>query len=296
VEFAERAPSDDWTALSLAGEEIAEAWFKPEGEASTLLVRVPRSRFETEDITQLLTLEDLLRAAAIPSACVDLWQVGEESHLGLGGANPELKRLLPPPSADATHLTIRIRLKGASGEGTEGDISPEQWQALEAKWKAILGVEASIEGLRHGLDSLRVEMESEFRKSLNVEHKVHALQADVANWTRAKSRVHYALPKAREFIHRAVWALGVPERKRLEEVHRAHIEPRIPFAGLDQVRVELDHLQKDRQVLASVGAAVSQECRGILSEIRQSLSTLQRNAVENSRRKRSSAKEKGKHF
>ena len=36
---------------------------------------------------------------------------------------------------------------------------------------------------------------------MNVEEKVNALQADVAQWNKAKNRIHYALPKVREFIH-----------------------------------------------------------------------------------------------
>src|SRR5436309_2006001 len=106
---------------------------------------------------------------------------------------------------------------------SEQDVPPEKWQALEALWKAILGLEASIDTLRLSMDGLRVEMEAAFRKSLAVEEKVHALQADVAEWNKAKSRVHYALPKVREFIHRATWASGAPERKRLEEFFKNHI-------------------------------------------------------------------------
>ena len=179
---------------------------------------------------------------------------------------------------------------------SEQDVPPEQWQALEALWKTILGLEAGIETLRQNTEGLRAEMEAAFKKSLTVEEKVHALQADVAQWNRAKSRIHYALPKAREFIHRATWALGVPERKRLEELFRNHIEPRIPFPQMDKEREQLEHLQKDRQVLSAQGNSVCQECRGILAEVQRGLSTLQRNAADNARRKRSAGREKGKYF
>jgi hypothetical protein len=175
-------------------------------------------------------------------------------------------------------------------------IPPEKWQALEAVWKAVLGLEASIETSRVGMDGLRAEMEAAFKKSLTVEEKLHALQADVAQWNKAKSRIHYALPKVREFIHRATWALAVPERKRLEEIYRNHIEPRVPFPEVDQVREQLEHLQKDRQVLFAQGNAVYQECRGIIAEIQRALSTLQRNAADRARQKRSAAREKGKFF
>jgi hypothetical protein len=180
--------------------------------------------------------------------------------------------------------------------GHEPEISPEQWQALEAGWKTILGLEASIDTLRLSMDGLRAEMETAYKKSLGVEEKLHALQADVAQWNKAKGRVHYALPKVKEFIHRATWALGIPERKRLEEIVRNHIEPRIPFPEVDQVREQLGHLQKDRQVLFAQGNSVSQECRGIIAEIQRALSTLQRNAADNARRKRSAGREKGKYY
>jgi hypothetical protein len=100
----------------------------------------------------------------------------------------------------------------------------------------------------------------------------------------------------REFIHRATWALGIPERRRLEEVFRNHIEPRIPLPDMDSVREALGHLQKDRQVLFAQGNSVFQECRGILGEIQRALGALQRNAADNARRKRSAGREKGKYF
>jgi hypothetical protein len=179
---------------------------------------------------------------------------------------------------------------------SEQEVPPEKWQALEALWKTILGLEAGIESLRLSVDGLRAEMEAAFKKSLVVEEKVHALQSDVAQWTKAKGRIHYAVPKAKEFIHRATWASGLPERKRLEEIFRIHIEPRVPLPQMDEVREQMEHLQKDRQVLFAQGNSVSQECRSILAEIQRALGTLQRNAAENARKKRSAGREKRKPF
>jgi hypothetical protein len=177
---------------------------------------------------------------------------------------------------------------------TERDVPPEQWQALEALWKAILGLEAGIETLRLGMEGVRGEMEAAAKKSLALEEKVHALQADVVQWNKARGRIHYALPKAREFIHRATWASAAPERKRLEELFKNHIEPRVPLPRMDEVREELEHFQKQRQVLFAQGNSVSQECRGILAEVQRTLGALQRNAAEIARKKRSAAREKGK--
>ena len=77
---------------------------------------------------------------------------------------------------------------------------------------------------------VRAEMEASSRRTLTPDEKVHALNADVAHWNKAKSRVHYALPKVREFIHRSTWAAGALERKKLEELFRSHIRPRIRMA------------------------------------------------------------------
>jgi hypothetical protein len=181
-------------------------------------------------------------------------------------------------------------------DSSEQVVPPETWQGLEALWKAILGVEAAIETTRQSMEGARAEIEAAFRRSMAVEEKVHAMQADVAQWTRAKSRVHYALPKVREFIHRATWALGVPERKRLEELYKNQIEPRIRFPRMDEFHEQLEHLQNDRRVLAAEGATVFQECRGIISEIQRAFSTLQRNAAANASRKRSASRERGKHI
>lgn len=183
-----------------------------------------------------------------------------------------------------------------SNERGDQEIPLEKWQALEALWKTILGLEASIDSARLSMDGIRSEMETANKKSMGVEEKLHALQADVAQWNKAKSRVHYALPKVKEFIHRATWAVAVPERKRLEEIYRNHIEPRVPLAELDRVREQLEHLQKDRQILFAQGNAVAQECRGIIGEIQRAYGTLQRNAADRARAKRSAKREKGKHF
>ena len=135
-------------------------------------------------------------------------------------------------------------------------------------------------------------MESAFKKQLNVEEKVHASQFDVAQWNKAKNRIHYALPKVREFIHRAIWAPGMPERKKMESIYKEHIEPQIPFAELTQAPELLDFLQKDRQVLAAQGQSVYQECRGIVAEVHRALSTLSRNAATNAKNKRDAKRER----
>ena len=297
MKVSEQVASSEWAPLKHMGEDIAE-WFKPEGEPLALLFRVRQERFQVVDINQQLTMEDILKAADIANEEVESWQLSDEFQFGMNGTNPELRRLLPPPPPHATHLTIHVQLKPPAqmADGNERSAEEVQWQALEACWRAILGLEVSIDTLRVNMDTLRAEMEAAFKKALTVEEKVTALQADVVQWNKAKSRIHYALPKAREYIHRATWALGIPERKRLEEIVKDHIEPRIPLPDADQVREQLGHLQKDRQVLFAQGTSVYQECRGLVAEIQRCFSTLQRNAVNRAREKRSAGREKGKHL
>lgn len=174
----------------------------------------------------------------------------------------------------------------SDAERSPPEVPLEKWQALDGLWKTVLGLEAQIDTARQAANTLRLEMEAAFKKTLGVDEKLHAPQADIATWTRAKNRIIYALPKVKEFITRATWALTLPERKRLEEIVRTHIEPRVPFPDVDKVREELEHLMKARQVLFAQGTSVQQECRGVTSEVQRALSTLQRNAAENARKKK----------
>jgi hypothetical protein len=139
-------------------------------------------------------------------------------------------------------------------------------------------------------------MEATSRETLTTEEKLHALNADVVQWTRGKSRVHYALPKVKEFIHRANWALAVPERKQLEEIFQNHVEPRIPFPELDKVPDLLDYLLKERQILSAQGASVAQECQTILAGIQGALVTLRSNAAANARKEMRAAHAKRKYY
>jgi hypothetical protein len=159
-----------------------------------------------------------------------------------------------------------------------------------------MGVEAAIESLRLTLEGVRVELETLWKKTLTPEERLHALRADVAQWSKAKTRVHYVVPKVREFVHRATWAMGVPERKKLEELFKNDVAPDIPGPEMDRVRELLESLLKDRQVLSAQGAAVHQECKSISVDIQGSLRTLQSNAVVNARRKRDAKRAGSKFF
>jgi hypothetical protein len=301
VNFSEQPPSKQWAPLKYRGETLAEVWFKPEGEPFALTFRIPPTSFQIPGIGQQLTPENLLRAVGLAADEVESWRLGDASHSGMEGANAELRSPLPPPPQDLTHLTIYVSLKPppqavAPAESGDAELSSAQWQDLEARWNAILGLEASIDTLRIRMEGLRTEMESALQRTLTVDEKVNALNGDVAQWSKAKSRAHYALPKLREFIHRATWALGTPERKKLEETFKNHIQSRVPFPQSEKVPDQLESLLKDRQVLSAQGVTVHQECASIAASIQEALRTLQSNAATRAQKKRAGASAKGKLF
>jgi hypothetical protein len=271
-----------------------------------------------------LTTDNLLKAVAIAPEEVESWRHGDVSHSGMNGANPELGNPLPPPPQDVPHLEILVCLKppaqavagevalpSPAGEEGKGDLNlpspPEReggegdpetsakWQDLDARWKAILGLEAAIDTLRISLEGLLAELEASLKRTLTVEEKLHALRADVAQWTKAKNRVHHALPKLRQSIHRCTWAIGSPERRQLDELYKNHIEPQIPFPEMDKVLEQLENLQKDRQVLSAHSLTVYHDSKSVCANVQGALRTLQSNAAANAKKKGGAAP-KGKFF
>jgi len=294
VNFSEQPPSKQWAALKYRGERIAEVWFKPDGEPFALTFRILPTSFQIPGMGQQLTTENLLRAVAIATEEVESWRHGDVSHAGMNGSNPELGRPLPALSQDVVHLDIHVRLKATSqavarNESGAVDTPTATWQGLETRWKAILGLEAALDTLRISMEGLRAEMEASSKKTLTSEEKLHALRADVTQWTKAKNRLHHALPRVREFIHRALWMMGSPERKKLEELYKNHIRPQIPFSQMDKGREQVENMQKDRQVLSAHGMTVYQECKAISAEVQGALRTLQSNA-----KKKGTSRPKGK--
>lgn len=301
MNFLELPPSKQWAALKYRGEKFAEVWFKPEGEPFSLVFRIPPTSFQTPGIGPALTTENLLKAVGIATDEVESCRHEGVSPSGMSGANLELKAPLSPPPPDVPFLILYVNLTpppqaAAPKESGESQTLLEKWQALEARWKYIVGLEVVIDTLRLNMEGLRTEMEAASKKTLNTEEKLHALNSDVALWNKAKSRVIYALPKVREFIHRATWALGTPERKLLEELFKNAVPSEIPVSRMDKVREELESLLKDRQVLSAHGTTVSQECKSIATDIQGALRTLQSNAAANARKDRDKTRKKGKFF
>jgi hypothetical protein len=249
---------------------------------------------------QLLTPENLLKAVAIATDEVESWCLGDVAHSSMYGSEAELGQPLPPPTQEVTHQNVNVRLKPpqvvAPNESREPEVPLAKWQDLEARWNAILAVEATIDTMRLSMASIRAEMDASAKKTLTTEEKVNALNTDVALWNKAKSRVHYSLPKASDYVHRATWAMGTPERKKLEELVKNYILPHVPFAELDKVPDQIENLLKDRQVLASQGATVYQECRSIVADVEGALRTLRSNAAVNARKKVDAHRPQGKFF
>jgi uncharacterized protein YoxC len=296
VNFAEQTPSKQWAALKYRGEKFAEVWFKPEGEPTALTFRIPQESFQIVGMSQELTLENLLKAVGIEPEEVESWRQGDVAHscMALELGNP-----IAPPQ-EASQMDVHIRLKPpqavARKESGELEVPAIKWQDLEARWKTILSLEASMDTLRVSLEGLRSEMEGSSKKALTTEEKLHALRADVAQWNKAKNRVHHALPKVKDFIHRSVWATGSPERKQLAELYKNYIQPRIPFPEMDKLLEQLENMQKDRQVLSAHGVAVHTECKRIAADVQGALRTLQSGAAANAYKKRRAANAKGKFF
>jgi hypothetical protein len=301
MNFSEQPPSKQWAALKYRGEKFAEVWFKPEGEPYALTFRIPRGSFQAPGVGQLLSAENLLKAVGIAAEEVESWRHEGASHSATDGSDPELGRPLPTPPQDVPHLNLYVSLKPppptvAPDDGCELGVSEAKWQDLESRWNAILGLEASVDTLRISMESLRAELEASLRKTLTTDEKLNALSADVVQWNKAKSRIHHALPKLREFIHRSTWAAGTPERKKLEELFKNHIRPRVPFPQINKVLEQLESLLKDRQVLSANGVSVYQECKSVSADVQGALKTLQSSAATNAIKKRGALGKRGKSF
>lgn len=300
MSFSEQPPSKQWAALTFRGQRFAEVWFKPDGEPWALRFRIPQESFQIPGLGPRLTAENLLKAVAIRADEVESCHEADDSPTAPNRPPVELGDPLPQPPPGAQHLEIYVRLKRPQAAGgDESDrqaVDPAKWQELESRWRTVLGLEATIDTLRISMESLRLEMESTMKRSLAPDEKLHALAADVVQWNKAKSRIHFAVPKARDFVHRATWAKGTPEWKRLDELFKTPMESLPPDIQTEQVAEELEHLRKDRQVLSGLGTTVYQDCKGVVAEVQAALRRLQGNAAARAVKKRGATDGRGKSF
>lgn len=283
------------------GAKFAEVWFKPEGDPWALTFRISQNGFRLPGMGQRLTIENLLKAVAIAPADVESWRYGDVSHSSQDGPGAELGNPLPPPPLDVPHLDVHVRIRPlpnamTGDESGDFEVPLALWEALESRWKAILAIEATLDGLRISMEGLLAEMEASLKRPLTTEEKLHAPRADLAQLSKAKNRVHHALPKVKEFIHRATWAMGTPERKQFEELYKTHIQPHVPFPQMERVLEQLEYLQKDRQILSGHGTTVYHEGKSICANVQNTLRTLQSNAAANAYRKKAASGAKSKFF
>jgi hypothetical protein len=192
--------------------------------------------------------------------------------------------------------TAPVEVGAAVGAGGATGDSPVLWEDLESRWRTIVGVEAAIDNLRLMVEGMQAQMETAANRPLTTDEKLHATKADLASWARVKARVPFVLPKVREFIHRATWATGTPERKKLEDLFKDESPPEMPFPRLVKLSDQLENLLKDRQILSAHGVNVQQECKTVANEVLSTLRQLQSNAAANADRKRRAGRAKGKFF
>jgi hypothetical protein len=277
VPFADLRPSTSWAALKYKGTAIAEAWFKPDGEPSGLIFRIPHESLQAHT----LTTERLLNAVAIEPDDVEAWRL--EGASDAVDFSHDVSAPLPPPSDDRGHLLIHVRLKSTDvAESRDERERQERLQDLEVRWKVLVGLESTIESMRLRMEGTRAEMEATAKRPLAAEEKLHALQADVVQLNREKNRIHYALPKAKEFIHRATWMLGAPDRKQLEESYTKFIES--PATNPEPRHLEI--MIKERNLFITQGNTVLQECRSVIAGVQAAIRTLQTNAMAQARKKK----------
>lgn len=306
--FSDLPPSRHWATLNFRGEKLAEVWFKPEGQPDSLLIRIGEPSFHLPGLGPRLTLENLLKAVGVSPDEVASWNDDQEQTPR--NSPEELQQPLQPPAPGFAHRVLHIHVQSATTEpvaDTPGQVPPnpespaseqeqdtpsgaevseETWQDLESRWKAILGLEASMETLRLSMESQQGELEASSRRTLSTEEKLHALNGDIATWTKAKSRVLYVVPKLKEFVHRSTWVTATPERKKLEEIYKNHIRTRTPYPEMGTLLEKLENLLKDHQVLLSQGVSVQQECAGVQGTVQGALSTLKSNSAARAVKKR----------
>src|SRR5258707_8356884 len=102
VNFSEQPPSKQWAALKYRGAQVADVWFKPEGEPFALTFRIPQKSFHIPDMGQRLTTENLLKAVGLATEEVESWRHEGACDSGMNGPNSELGHPLSPPPQDVT--------------------------------------------------------------------------------------------------------------------------------------------------------------------------------------------------
>ena len=229
---------------------------------------------------------------------------GDVSHAGMNGFNPELGYPLPPPPPDVTHLEIYVRLKPPSqavarNESGEDEAPSAKWDSLEARWKAILGLEATMDSFRISMESLLAEMEASLKKTLTMEEKLHAPRP--RTWrSGARPKTAFIMPCRRceslSIVPTGRWA--PPKGNGWRNSTRTTFNLILPFSQMDNVMEQLEYLQKDRRTPTirarrdglSSNAKFRRECPGGLED------TAEPGRCECPRKRKGATGPKGKFF
>jgi hypothetical protein len=297
VKLEDIPPSTQWAALKVNRIKFAEVWFKPEGSARSLIVRLPRQSFETPGLQHLLVIDQLLKAINIAPDTVATWHLTTDPVSPLDAYVVDRTQLLPMLPDGIAHLLIHVEVATTLPEQSATSLPASadkaaRWEMLESRWNTILGIEATIDSMRLRMESLRGELEAASNKSMSADEKLHAANADVAQWNKAKSRAKFVLPKVKEYIHRATWVLGTHERKMLAELFKHDAQVELEKLDLSDLHNQLENLLKDRQILSAQGTTAYQEGKAGCDDVQRSLRTLQTNAQANAVKKRAATRAK----
>jgi len=155
-------------------------------------------------------MENLLKAVAIVPEEIEFWRHGDVSNSGNThiGSTPAAapanvahwrlacassRRWKPLPARKAGNWRFRGQvagtrspLEGHLGFGSGIETCASVWKASLWKWKT-------------------------YGEAIDDRRKAYAPRADVAQWTKAKNRVHNAVPKLKEVIHRSTWRWDRPK-------------------------------------------------------------------------------------
>jgi hypothetical protein len=287
VNFAELPASSQWANLKYKGARIADVWIKPADEPNTIRFRITAESFQIPGMATLLTLENLLKSMGLSTSEVKSCEVrrSNEAMAPLELHQPLASLSIQEPEFQAV-VTMQVAMPVEIAAAALSEVPESLWVNIDARWNAVIAQEVSIDTMRLRMETLRGEMESAAHKAMSADEKLHALNADVAQWTKAKSRLRYVTPKLKEYTHRATWAMGTPERKKLDEVYKNHIRPRIALPEMEKILEEIERLLKDRQILNAQGVSALQDGQNSLSDVNGTYRTLQANARANAQKKR----------
>jgi hypothetical protein len=148
------------------------------------------------------------------------------------------------------------------------------WQELEARWKAVLHLEITIDNLRISSKDLLAKMAVLLQRTLPAEEKANYPAADLVQWIKAQTRVHFTLPKLKDFIRRATCATDTPQRTRFHEFFESADGFSTSAREMDHILEELEGMRKRLEVLSTRGWTVCSEGQSVSADLQGALKRL----------------------